>query len=172
MLGIAAYSGSGKTTLMRKLIPCLIARGKRLAVVKHAHHDFDIDYPGKDSYELRKAGANQVLVGSGKRWAMIVETPSDNEANLADFLHKLDLSAVDLILVEGFREVQFPKLEVHRSKLGRSLFYPHDESVIALATDAVDEHRGAIRALDLNQLEALADFIVDYCSAALSNPSD
>ena len=112
VLGFSAYSGSGKTTLIRKLIPKLIERGKRPAIIKHTHHAFDIDYPGKDSYELRKAGANQILVGSGQRWAMVVEAPSNDEPQLADFLQK-----IDVILVEGFREVQFTKIEMHRSKL-------------------------------------------------------
>jgi len=112
VLGFSAYSGSGKTTLIRKLIPKLIERGKRPAIIKHTHHAFDIDYPGKDSYELRMAGANQILVGSGQRWAMVVEAPSNDEPQLADFLQK-----IDVILVEGFREVQFTKIEMHRSKL-------------------------------------------------------
>lgn len=166
VIGFAAYSGSGKTTLMRKLIPCLITRGLQAAVVKHAHHDFDIDYPGKDSYELRKAGANQVLVGSAQRWAMVVETGAGHEPDLSDFLARLDLTEIDIILVEGFRDVAFPKIEIHRKVLGRRMFYPGDEYVIALASDDLDAHQGAITTVPLDPVDALADFIVTYAERA------
>jgi len=166
VVGFAAYSGSGKTTLMRKLIPALSARGIRTAIVKHAHHEFDIDHPGKDSYELRKAGANQVIVGSGKRWAMIVESNSGGDPSLTDFLQRLALGSTDLILVEGFRDDKFPKVEVHRKSLDRPLFYPIDDFIIAIATDDAASHANALPAIDLDEVEALADFLVGYCAAA------
>lgn len=167
VVGFAAYSGSGKTTLMRKLIPRLVARGKRTAIVKHAHHEFDIDHPGKDSYELRKAGANQVLVGSGERWAMIVETAGAHDAELTDFLNHLVIGDIELILVEGFRHKLFPKIEVHRQQLGRELFYPQDDSIIAIATDDVAMHKSTLPILHIDKVESIADFLVDYCTAAL-----
>lgn len=167
VLGFSAYSGSGKTTLIRKLIPKLIERGKRPAIIKRTHHAFDVDYPGKDSYELRKAGANQILVGSGKRWAMVVETPSNDEPQLAGFLHKIDVVATDVILVEGFREVQFPKIEVHRSKLQKPLFYPHDPCVIAIVTDVVERHKRHLLTIEIDHPADVADLIVDYCTTAL-----
>jgi molybdopterin-guanine dinucleotide biosynthesis protein MobB len=166
VIGFAAYSGSGKTTLMRKLIPCLIARGLRPAVVKHAHHDFDIDYPGKDSYELRKAGADQVIVGSAHRWAMVVETGGGHDPDLSEFLARLDVAEIDIILVEGFRDVPFPKIEIHRKALERRMFYPDDAYVIALASDDLDTHQGAITTVPLDPVNALADFIVAYAEQA------
>jgi len=168
VIGFAAYSGSGKTTLMQKLIPCLTARGKRVAVVKHAHHEFDIDYPGKDSYELRKAGANQVLVGSGERRALIVETTSYGDPELTDFLHHLVIADTELILVEGFRDIKFPKVEVHRQTLGRELFYPTDNFVIAIATDDVATHSSNLPALNIENVDAIADFLICYCDDAIN----
>ena len=167
VIGFAAYSGSGKTTLMRKLIPCLNARGKRTAIVKHAHHDFDIDYPGKDSYELRKAGANQVLVGSAARWAMVVETSPRGEPELTDFLHHLVIADTELILVEGFRDEKFPKLEVHRHALGRELFYPTDAFVIGIAADDLQTHKGILPSFDIENIDAIADFLTEYCTVAV-----
>ncbi|HJP34990.1 MAG TPA: molybdopterin-guanine dinucleotide biosynthesis protein B, partial [Gammaproteobacteria bacterium] len=157
VVGFAAFSGTGKTTLMRKLIPCLAARGKRTAIVKHAHHDFDIDHPGKDSYELRRAGANQVLVGSGERWAMVAEKRSGKEPLLTNFLEHLVISDTDLTLVEGFRHLTFPKIEVHRKSLNRGLFYENDDFIIAIVTDDVDTHKKELPTIDLERVEELAD---------------
>ncbi len=171
VLGFAAFSGSGKTTLIRKLIPELNARGIRASVVKHAHHEFDIDYPGKDSFELRKAGADQVLVGSGKRWAMVVETPLEEEADLATFLARLELSHSDVVLVEGFRHIRFPKIEIYRHELERDLFYPHDESIIAVATDNSEIFADNISTIALDRTDKLADFVVDYCRVAMGQRS-
>lgn len=167
VIGFAAYSGSGKTTLMRNLIPRLNAHGKRTAIVKHAHHDFDIDYPGKDSYELRKAGANQVLVGSAQRWAMVVETAGSRDPELTEFLHRLLIADTDLILVEGFRDEKFPKIEVHRQTLGRDLFYPTDDFIIAVVTDNVATHNGALPTLDIENIDSIVDFLISYCAAAV-----
>jgi molybdopterin-guanine dinucleotide biosynthesis protein MobB len=166
VIGFAAYSGSGKTTLMRKLIPCLIARGKRTAIVKHAHHTFDIDHPGKDSYELRKAGATQVIVGSSERWAMVVETTSGGDPTLTDFLQHLVTADIDLIMVEGFRWLSFPKIEVHRKSRDRSLFYPDDDFIIAIVSDDVATHETVLPVIKLDEVDALADFLIGYCAAA------
>jgi len=135
VLGFAAWSGTGKTTLLRELIPRLAERGLRTGVIKKAHHDFDIDIPGKDSYELRKAGAPQVLVASAHRQALITETPGGNEPDLDTLVARLDHNVLDLILVEGFRHVAFPKIELHRHATGHPLLYPDDSSIIAVACD-------------------------------------
>ena len=115
VIGFAAYSGVGKTTVLKNLIPILNENGIRASVVKHTHHKFDIDRPGKDSYELRKSGATQIVVGSKYRRAMIMETPElVDEPQLIDFLTHVDTNAVDVILVEGFRHVDYPKIEINR----------------------------------------------------------
>ncbi|HKQ31460.1 MAG TPA: molybdopterin-guanine dinucleotide biosynthesis protein B, partial [Burkholderiales bacterium] len=136
LLGIAAYSGTGKTTLLRQLLPLLRAHGLRVAIVKHAHHSFDTDIPGKDSYELRKAGATQMLVASRHRWALVAETGDDAEPNLEKLLSRLDHTNLDLVLVEGFKSERFRKIELHRPSLGNPLLHPLDQSIIAIATDA------------------------------------
>lgn len=159
VLGIAAYSGTGKTTLLRKVLPQLRARGLRVAVVKHAHHSFDTDVPGKDSYELRKAGASQMLVASRHRWALVTETGDAGEPRLEDLLARLDRDNLDLILVEGFKAERFPKIELHRPSLGHPLLYPLDRSIIAIATDAPLETAPDITRLDMNRPEEIVDFI-------------
>ena len=136
VLGVAAYSGTGKTTLLRKVLPQLRARGLRVAVIKHAHHSFDTDVPGKDSYELRKAGATQMLVASRHRWALVSETGDGPEPRLETLLDRLDYKNIDLILVEGFKTEHFPKIELHRPSLGQPLLYQLDRSIVAIATDA------------------------------------
>lgn len=135
LLGFAAFSGTGKTTLLKKIIPLLKEQGVRIGMIKHAHHDFDIDQPGKDSYELRKAGAEQMLIASSRRWALMVETPGLNEADLTALLQQLDQSSLDLILVEGFKHVPFLKIELHRDSLDKPYLYPDDDTIIALAIE-------------------------------------
>jgi len=163
VLGFAAWSGTGKTSLLVKLLPLLQTRGIRVAMIKHAHHDFDIDLPGKDSYELRKAGAGQVLVVSGRRRALITETPADDEPDLRDLVASLDLEHIDLVLVEGFRHVAFPKIELHRPSTRKELLYPHDESIIAVASDQpVDT--GALPLLDINRPEEIVEFLLKWLS--------
>jgi molybdopterin-guanine dinucleotide biosynthesis protein MobB len=160
VLGIAAWSGSGKTTLLKALLPLLRARGLAVAVVKHAHHEFDIDLPGKDSYELRKAGANTVLVGSRKRWALVVETDLPEEPELPDLLRHLPKDGLDLVLVEGLKREGLPKIEVHRPALGQPLLFPEDRHIIAVASDAVVPLPAALPLLDLNAPQQIVEFIV------------
>ena len=161
VLGFAAYSGTGKTTLLVRLIPLLKQQGVRVAMVKHAHHEFDIDIPGKDSYELRKAGADQVLVASDRRRALVREMATPAEPRLEELVKKLDLDEVDLVLVECFRHLPFPKIELHRPSLKKELIYPQDPSVIAVAADA-EIDTGNLPLLDLNQPEAIMQFICEW----------
>lgn len=164
VLGFAAYSGTGKTSLLVKLLPLLQGKGLRVAMIKHAHHDFDIDQPGKDSYELRKAGAGQVLIASDYRRALITETPKGDEPELDELVSELNLDAVDLVLVEGFRHLAFPKIELHRPSTGKALIFPGDKNVIAIASDENIETDG-LPLLDLNNTEVIADFVCDWCGS-------
>jgi molybdopterin-guanine dinucleotide biosynthesis protein B len=162
VLGFAAYSGSGKTTLLVRLLPLLRQRRLRVGLIKPTHHRFEIDYPGKDSYELRQAGASQVLIGSKHGWALIVESEAEKPPSLADLIERLDQDRLDLILVEGFKLERIPKIEVHRPSLGKPLLSPGDPSFIAIATDAPLEVDLALPLLDLNQPSAIADFIINH----------
>jgi molybdopterin-guanine dinucleotide biosynthesis protein B len=172
VLGIAAYSGTGKTTLLRKVLPLLRAPGLRVGVVKHAHHSFDIDVPGKDSYELRKAGAVQMLVASRHRWALVTEMGDVGEPPLAQLLGRLDQACLDLILVEGFKAEAFPKIELHRPSLGHPLLYPLDRSIVALATDAPHQPARELVLLDLNQPHEVAQFILRWIGRAGAERAD
>lgn len=163
ILGIAAWSGTGKTTLLQRVIPLLCGEGLRIALLKHAHHAFDVDRPGKDSYRLREAGAEQVLVASRQRWVLMAETPERTERpDLAQMLGRLDPDAADLVLVEGFKRAPIPKIELHRPALGQPLLYPRDARVLAVATDAPLEPVPAIPVLDLDAPAQVAGFILDY----------
>ncbi len=162
VLGFAAYSGTGKTTLLVKLLPLLKEAGIRVALIKHAHHDFDIDIPGKDSYELRKAGADQVLVASAKRRALIREMATEAEPQLEQLVKELDVKEVDLVLVEGFRHADFPKIELHRPSMNRDLIAVHDANVIAVASDEMINT--SLPLLDINQPEAIMRFIREWMS--------
>ena len=163
VLGFVAFSGTGKTTLLKQLIPLLKSRNLQLAVIKHSHHDFDIDIPGKDSYELRKAGVDQVMVASRRRWALMVETPhQDNDPQLDKLIQQLDTNALDLILVEGFKHAAIPKIELHRPVLNKPLLCPEDSDIIAIACDAPLSQQIDIPTLDLNNPDAIADFIVNF----------
>lgn len=160
MLGFVAYSGTGKTTLLKKLIPLLKEKNIRIGMIKHAHHDFDIDIPGKDSYELRKAGADQMLVASKQRWALMVETPGQDEPQLSELLKQLDTSKLDLVLIEGFKHVDYPKIECFRPSEGHELMCIEDTSIIALATDSTVLYEVEnIPQLDLNKPEDIVTFI-------------
>ncbi len=134
IFGLAGWSGSGKTTLVTRLIPALLRRGVSVSTVKHAHHEFDIDQPGKDSYQHRQAGAREVLISSSARWALMHEQRGAAEPVLADLLRHM--SPVDLVIVEGFKRESFPKLEVYRAAVGKPLLYPDDPDIVALASDA------------------------------------
>lgn len=164
LLGFVAYSGSGKTTLLEKLIPLLRKRGLRVALLKHAHHDFDIDKPGKDSHRLRKAGAAEVLIASRRRWALIHENSNQlPEPELFALLGHLDTAHLDLVLVEGFKHERYPKVELQRAELEKPLLYPHDPHIIAIACDqAMHERLEATppTLLDINDIPAIADYVV------------
>lgn len=162
ILGFSAYSGTGKTTLLRQIIPALKQRGLRVSVIKHAHHDFDLDFPGKDSYELRKSGAEQTVICTMTRMAMITEfaRPTD-EPELEQLVASLDSSRADIVLVEGYKDIRFPKIELHRAALRKPYLYQNDDSVIAIACDAQPPEGVAIPVLDINDIEAIARFIYD-----------
>ena len=162
MLGFAAWSGTGKTTLLRKLIPVLREKGIRVGIIKHAHHDFDIDIPGKDSHELRKAGADQVLVASKQRSALIVEHDSQKDPALDELYKRLNHELIDLVLVEGFRDEEFVKIELHRSSMGKPLLYPDDPSIIAIASDGPVLSDHSLVCLDLNRPDQIVEFIISY----------
>jgi molybdopterin-guanine dinucleotide biosynthesis protein MobB len=164
MIGFAAYSGTGKTTLLKQLIPLLQDAGQRLGVIKHAHHQVEVDQPGKDSYELRKAGAGRVLLTSAKHWALMVDEQEAREPLLTELLTRLDCSELDLVLVEGFRHLAFPKIELHRRILGKPFLYPADPSIIAIASDSEIVEATELPQLDLNDPPAIAEFIRRYCA--------
>lgn len=157
VLGIVGWSGSGKTTLITRVIPLLGARGIRVATLKHAHHKFDVDQPGKDSYEHRKAGACEVIVSSARRWVQMHEIGEGPEATLAQLLAKV--SPCDLILVEGFKTESHPKLEVFREAAGKPPLHPHDPRIVAIASDHPFADV-AIPVVDLNDIAAVADLVL------------
>lgn len=166
VLGFAAFSGTGKTTLLAELLRIFRARGYRVGVVKHAHHAFDIDQPGKDSYELRRAGARQMLVGSRRRWALVTETEGEREPRLDELLRRLDQDALDFVLVEGFKGEAFAKIELHRPRLGHPLLHPHDPAIVALATDEPATAGTRLPVLDLNRPAEVAEFVLRYLALA------
>ena len=161
VVAISAWSGTGKTTLLKKLIPALCARGLRPGLMKHSHHNMDIDTPGKDSYELRKAGAAQTMVASPQRWALMTETPDEAPLNLAYLVSQMDHSTLDLVLVEGFKHEAVPKILLFRSDAGHDLSeLTLDEHVIAVASDVAVELE--VPVLDLNDVDGIAQFIVAW----------
>lgn len=166
LLGFYAYgSGVGKTTLLTSLIPVLISHDLRISVIKHAHHSFDIDHPGKDSFRLREAGAVQMLLGSRHRWALMTELShaddhTDQELGLADLLPHIDETLADLIMVEGFKNAAIPKIEIYRPSLKNPLLADNDKNVIAIASDGVVETK--LPVLDLNNPVQIAEFILQW----------
>ena len=161
VVAISAWSGTGKTTLLKKLIPALCARGLRPGLIKHSHHNMDIDTPGKDSYELRKAGAAQTMVASPQRWALMTETPDEAPLNLAYLVSRMDHSTLDLVLVEGFKHETVAKILLFRSDAGHDISeLTLDEHVIAVASDVSLPLE--IPVLDLNDVDGIAAFIVTW----------
>lgn len=162
VFGFAGYSGSGKTTLIEQLIPRFVMRGMRVSLIKHAHHLFDIDRPGKDSYRHREAGASEVLITSAQRWVLMHELRDEAEPGLHEQLARF--SACDLVLVEGYKRSDIPKIEVCRPSLGRPLLHPDDPNIVAVACDAPVE--STLPLLDLNSPDDIAGFICDYLDRA------
>ncbi|MFV2058252.1 MAG: molybdopterin-guanine dinucleotide biosynthesis protein B [Thiohalomonadales bacterium] len=165
-IGFIAYSGTGKTSLLERIIKQLRDERIRVAVVKHTHHDFEIDKPGKDSYRLRKAGAVQTLISGPHRWALINEYKLNNknadilEDPLRDVIHKLSHDMLDCILIEGYKGIPYPKIELHRMKLNKPLMYPHDNSIVALATDRHSTVELPITRLDINNTHEICRYIL------------
>ncbi|MBJ6386200.1 molybdopterin-guanine dinucleotide biosynthesis protein B [Enterobacter cloacae] len=163
VLAISAWSGTGKTTLLKKLIPALCAKGIRPGLIKHTHHNMDVDKPGKDSYELRKAGAAQTMVASHQRWALMTETPDEATLDLAYLVSRMDHSTLDLVLVEGFKHEAVAKILLFRSDAGHNVSeLTLDEHVIAVASDVALSLD--VPVLDLNNVDVIAEFIVEWCA--------
>jgi molybdopterin-guanine dinucleotide biosynthesis protein MobB len=160
MFGISGWSGSGKTTLIKRLIPEFCRRGLTVSTIKHAHHRFDIDQPGKDSYEHRAAGATEVLVSSAARWALIHEHRGAPEPGLAELTARM--APVDLLLIEGFKNDFYEKLEVHRPSVGKELLCLADDQVVGVASDAALPGV-TLQVFDLDDIVAIADFVVARC---------
>ncbi|MDQ2953880.1 MAG: molybdopterin-guanine dinucleotide biosynthesis protein B [Pseudomonadota bacterium] len=157
IIGLAGWSGSGKTTLITKVLPRLIARGCRVSTLKHAHHGFDLDQPGKDSFMHRVAGATEVVISSAKRFAILHELREEPEWDLPDLLDKV--SPVDLILVEGYKREKFPKLEVHRAANGKPLLHPDDDWIVAVAADGMLP-QASVPVIALDDIEKIADVLL------------
>jgi molybdopterin-guanine dinucleotide biosynthesis protein B len=159
IIGLAGWSGSGKTTLLAKVIPRIVARGLKVSTVKHAHHSFDMDRPGKDSHSHRMAGATEVLVGSANRWAVVHELRGEAEPTLSALLRKA--SPVDLVLVEGYKGESHPKLEVYRAANGKPLLHPGDPAIVAVASDT-PLSGVRIPVLDLDDIEGITDILLRH----------
>ncbi|MFA7666932.1 MAG: molybdopterin-guanine dinucleotide biosynthesis protein B [Burkholderiaceae bacterium] len=158
VFGFAGWSGAGKTTLIEGLIPRLVGRGMKVSLLKHAHHGFDLDQPGKDSFRHRQAGASEVLIGSARRWALMHELRDEAEPALAQLLARL--SPCDLVLVEGYKRAPIPKLEVHRPALGKPLLQPDDPYIVAVAADG--PVACGVPRFDLNDPRTIAGFILEH----------
>ena len=157
VFGIAGYSGSGKTTLLEKLIPQFTARGLRVSVIKHAHHGFDIDRPGQDSYRHREAGASEVLLSCNDRWALMHERRDGSDVTLDDLLARL--APCDLVLVEGFKQEPIPKLEVYRPEIGKPPLFPERSDIVAVASNVA--LATSLPRLALDDVAAIADFVMN-----------
>ena len=169
IFGFAGWSGSGKTTLIEQLIPHLVARAGRVSLVKHAHHAFDIDYPGKDSFRHREAGCTEVLVSSGRRYALMHELRGERELTLGEAIARL--SPCDLVLVEGYKTQPIPKLEIWRPSVGKPMLHPIDPAIRGIATDAPDSLRGVeLPVFGLDAVEEIATFVM--AEAAFHSVSD
>ncbi len=160
ILGFAAFSGMGKTTLISQLLPILKQNGLRIGLIKHSHHNFEIDKPGKDSYRLRKAGASPVMLVSKHRRAVITEFSQPLEPKLDDQLKAFDQTGLDLILIEGFKAETFPKIELNRPSVNKPLLFPNDPNIIAIACDEPIAGTNHLNTLDINDPEMIAKFIL------------
>jgi molybdopterin-guanine dinucleotide biosynthesis adapter protein len=159
MIGLAGWSGSGKTTLITKVLPVLIRRGLKVSTLKHAHHGFDLDQPGKDSFMHRAAGASEVIISSAKRWAVLHELREEPEWNMPALLQKV--APVDLVLVEGYKRESFPKIEVYRATNGKPLLHDEDKFIVAIASDTpLPDVK--LPVIDLNDIEAVADALLKH----------
>ncbi len=157
IIGLAGWQGAGKTTLLAKVIPCLVARGRTVSSIKHAHEGFDIDQPGKDSHTHRMAGATEVLIGSARRFALIHELRGAPEPSLKQLLGKL--ASVDLVIVEGYKAQPHPKLEVHRACVGKPLLHPNDPWIVAVAADG-SLPGTELPVIGLDDIETIADVLM------------
>ena len=164
LIGFAAYSGTGKTTLIKDVVMILKKSNYRVSVIKHAHHNFDIDQPGKDSYEIRKSGAENMLISSKNRWALMHENMNNNELTLIDLINLLGKIKYDLILVEGFKAESFPKIELYRKEVSkdRGLLSSSDKNVVAIATEQKTKLETSLPVLDINNPQNIADFIINF----------
>ena len=161
IIGFAGYSGVGKTTILTQVIKILSAKGYKISVIKHAHHNIDIDKPGKDSYELRKSGAQEVLVSSKTRWVVIHENYEEKECNLNELIEKINPDNVDIIIVEGFKNEKFPKIEIYRKGISKTKLHERDNNIIAVATDKPSIIDTKINILNLNNPDQISEFIID-----------
>ena len=160
IFGLAGWSGSGKTRLITRLLPELIGRGYSVSTIKHAHHNFDVDKPGKDSFEHRQAGASEVMIASEKRWALMHEHRVAPEPNIEALI--AEMTPVNLILIEGFKAHKHPKLEIHRAEMKKPLMYLNDPHIVAMASDRPVET--SLPQLDIEDILSIASFIESHCS--------
>jgi molybdopterin-guanine dinucleotide biosynthesis protein B len=167
IMGLAGWSGAGKTTLVAKLIPAITARGLKVSTIKHAHHAFDVDRPGKDSYMHRMAGATEVLVSSQNRFALMHELRGAPELSLNELLSKL--APVDLVIVEGYKREPHPKLEIFRATVGKPLIHPEDPHVVAIASDCALPHARVPR-VDIDDVDAIIDILLTHAAALPATP--
>src|SRR5262245_41576331 len=158
IFGFAGWSGSGKTTLIEQLIPLMVARGLSVSLIKHAHHSFDVDQPGKDSYRHRHAGGAEVLVSSSLRWVLMHELRGAPEPGFAELVERI--SPCDLLLVEGFKREKLPKLEVYRATVGEPMLYPHDQDIVAIASDEKLDTR--LPQFHLDDISRIAEFVLRH----------
>ena len=164
LIGFAAYSGTGKTTLIKDVVMILKKSNYRVSVIKHAHHNFDIDQPGKDSYEIRKSGAENMLISSENRWALMHENMNNDELTLINLINLLEKIKYDLILVEGFKAESFPKIELYRKEVSkdRELLSSSDKNIVAIAAEQKTKLETSLPVLDINNPQNIADFIINF----------
>ena len=162
LFGITGWSGSGKTTLITKLIPALKKHKLTVATIKHAHHNFEMDREGKDSFRFRQAGATEVMLASSRRWVLLHENSEEADPDPEELLQRMNLDHLDLVLVEGFKHHMLPKIEIHRPSLGRDMMHPDLPGIIALASDETPSDNLDIPWLDLNHPEKIAEFIIEW----------